>query len=615
VQVGDFVIFSGATGLGGAITATVLNQEYQVQTVPSITTYTITASVNATSGDSGNGGSATVGNYQLTTGNSTFTFGTGYGAGGYGGSLGPSYATTINGGTAVTASSTTAITVVSTTGFASSGTIYIGTEGITYTAITPTTFAGTITRGVNSTAAAHANGSAIYQYPSTATGYGSPATTGVGIQIRLWSQSNYGEDLVFNPRGEAMYYWANNANPNIYDRGQIIKAGTAVVTKSGSFTPDATCPSVANFVLVSDSSRFIIAFGCNDYFADNPAAQNPLFIAWSAQENFAAWDPTDVTQQAGTYQLSNGSSIVAVQQTRQEILVFTDSALYSMQYLGPPYVWGFQIMGDNISVMGPNAVATANNITYWMGTDKFYMYSGRVETLPSALRQYVFDDINMEQSYQVFSGTSEGYNEIWWFYCSVTGTDGTGTVTDPNTDIDRYVIFNHLERTWYYGTLERTAWLDTPLRDVPMAAGYDGKIIYHEVGNDDGSTVPGTPQPIEAWVQSSDFDIGDGHNFGLVTRIIPDVTFDGSTVDQPVVTFGVRPRQSAGANYGYSNSPGVVSADNYTNVREYNVQQFTQYVYVLVRGRQMAFRVSSSDLGVAWQLGAPRIDIRPDGRR
>jgi hypothetical protein len=259
-------------------------------------------------------------------------------------------------------------------------------------------------------------------------------------------------------------------------------------------------------------------------------------------------------------------------------------------------------MGDNISILGPNVVATANNTTYWMGMDKFYMYSGRVETLPCALRQYIYDDINLFQGYQFFSGTNEGYNEIWWFYCSTN-----------STEVDRYVVFNYLERTWYYGTMERTAWLDSPLRDAPIAAGYNGQVLYHEVGNDDGTTTPASP--IEAYCQSSDFDIGDGHNFGLVSRIIPDVTFDGSDSASPTVTFTVRPRQNPGTNYGASNSPDVVSANNYTNQRTYNVQQFTEYVYVRVRGRQMAFRIGSSDLGVAWQLGAPRLDVRPDGRR
>ena len=443
----------------------------------------------------------------------------------------------------------------------------------------------------------------------SSTGWGEAATTGgVGQQLRLWSQSNYGEDLIFNPRGGALYYWAVNANPTVFDRGTIIKAGD-FIPGSGSITYDSTTPSVANIVMVSDASRFVICFGTNDptgVYATT--AQDPLQIRWSQQEEFYTWTPA-VTNQAGDYRLSRGSEIVAAQQTRQEILVWTDAAVYSMQYLGPPYVWGFQIMGDNISIAGPNVVSVANNITYWMGADKFYMYSGRVETLPCALRQYVYDDINMVQSYQFFSGTNEGYNEIWWFYCSA----------NSNT-VDKYVVFNYLEQTWYYGTMERTYWLDSPLREQPMATfitdvetANAGALLYHETGNDDGTTTPASP--IDAYVQSADFDIDDGHDFSLVTRIIPDITFNGSNVNQPTVTFTVRPRQNPGANYGQSNDPDVVSKDNYVGQRTYNVQQFTQYVYVRVRGRQMAFRVGSTDLGVAWQLGAPRIDLRKDGRR
>jgi len=434
------------------------------------------------------------------------------------------------------------------------------------------------------------------------TGWGQAATTGgVGQQLRLWSQSNYGEDLIFNPRGGAMYYWAVNASPTVFDRGTIMKAGD-YIPGSGSITYDSTTPSVANLIMVSDSSRFVIAMGTNDptgVYATT--TQDPLQIRWSQQEEFYTWTPS-ATNQAGDYRLSSGSEIIGAMQTRQEILIWTDAALYSMQYLGPPYVWGFQIMGSNLSIAGPNVMATANNVTYWMGADKFYMYSGRVETLPCTLRQYVYDDINLVQSYQFFASTNEGYNEIWWFYCSA----------NSNT-IDKYVVFNHLERTWYYGTMARTYWLDSPLREVPMAAGYNGQLIYQESGNDDGTTTPASP--IEAYVQSSDFDIGDGHNFGIVWRIIPDVTFDGSNSAAPSLDFTVRPRQNPGTAYGTSDSPTITSGNNYSGQRVYNVQQFTEYAYVRIRGRQMAFKVSSNDLGVAWQLGTPRIDVRPDGRR
>ncbi len=273
-----------------------------------------------------------------------------------------------------------------------------------------------------------------------------------------------------------------------------------------------------------------------------------------------------------------------------------------MQFVGAPYVWTFQIMGANLSIIGPNSAVTVNNITYWMGTDKFYMYSGRVETLPCSLRQYIYDDINLEQGFQVFGGSNEGYNEIWWFYCSAN-----------STTVDKYVIYNHLERTWAYGSLARTAWLDSPMRDTPMGTTYGNQLVYHEQGNDDGTTTPASP--IYAYVRSSDFDIGDGHNFGLVWRIIPDVTFDGSTVNQPAVSFTVLPRQNPGTNYGSTDSPVTTSAQNYAGQRTYNVQQFTEYAYVRIRGRQMAFQISSADLGVSWQLGSPRLDVRADGRR
>jgi hypothetical protein len=259
-------------------------------------------------------------------------------------------------------------------------------------------------------------------------------------------------------------------------------------------------------------------------------------------------------------------------------------------------------LGTNSSIAGPNAVVTVHDITYWMGVDKFYVYNGRVQTLPCELRQYVFDDINLSQQFQVYAGINDAFSEVWWFYCSA----------NSNT-IDKYVVYNYLENNWHYGTMARTAWIDSPLREVPVAAGYGGQILYHETGNDDGSVNP--PAPIECFIQSSDFDIGEGHNFGFVWRIIPDLTFDGSTTPAPSVDFSVRPRQFPGSNYGATNNPAVISNNNYNVQRTYNVQQFTPQVNVRLRGRQMAFKVSSTGLGVAWQLGAPRIDIRPDGKK
>jgi hypothetical protein len=276
-----------------------------------------------------------------------------------------------------------------------------------------------------------------------------------------------------------------------------------------------------------------------------------------------------------------------------------------MQYLGPPYVWGFTLLADNISIVSPNAMATASGVVYWMGVDKFYVYSGRVETLPCSVRTYIYDDINREQFSQFFSGTNEGYSEIWWFYCSA------------NSDvIDKYVIFNYLDRVWYYGTLGRSAWLDSPLRDYPMAATLGNQIVFHEAAVDDGTTNP--PTAISSYVQSSDFDIGDGHNYGFVWRMIPDITFDGSTTPSPLnpsVTMTMRPRQNPGSPYGTAPSPTVASTQNYGAQSVYNVQEFTEIIYTRIRGRQMAFKVASDTLGTSWQLGVPRLDVRPDGRR
>ena len=435
----------------------------------------------------------------------------------------------------------------------------------------------------------------------TSTGWGSPAPAGVGIgtQLRLWSQDNFGDYLVMNPRGGALYLWVPAASPSTYNRAQILSS-TNTNTQDGIqyWLTDSSCPTVANAVATSDTSRFVITFGCNEV---GSTTLDPLLVRWSDQEDYAVWAPA-ATNQAGSYRLNIGSSIVAHLQGRQEILVWTDASLYSMQYLGPPFVWGFQILGDNISIAGPNVAATAANITYWMGTDKFYMYSGRVETLYCPLRQYIFGDINLSQQYQFFASTNEAYNEVWWFYCSA-GSD----------TIDRYVIFNHLEKSWSYGNLARTAWLDTPLRNNPTAATYGNLLVYQENGTDDGTTNP--PSPIEAYIQSADFNIGDGHNYGYVWRMIPDITFDGSTVNNPAVTFTMKPRQNPGSNYSTSAAAGVTSTQNYQAQRNYLVQEFTQIIYTRVRGRQMAFKISSDGLGVQWQLGVPSIDVRPDGRR
>ena len=504
LQVNDFVTIAGAGTIGGVN----VNGEYQIVTVTSGTTYTVTLTTSAT----GSNSAATITlAYQINTGFATYTIGTGWGTGSW-------------------------------------------------------------SRGT----------------------WGSGFTTGFGLQLRLWSQANFGEDLLFSPRGGALYLWqpGGGATPAYGTRGSLV-SGTDV-------------PAFINEVLVSDTSRIVICFGCNDYGAYGTTAIDPLLIRWSEQESYTNWTPS-ATNQAGSYRLSHGSTIIGALQTRQEIVVWTDAAIYSMQYLGPPYVYGFTLLADNISIASPNAMATANGVVYWMGVDKFYAYSGRVETLPCSVRTYIFNDINRDQEAQFNAGTNEGYSEVWWNYCS-----------KDSDVIDRYVIFNYLDRVWYYGTLDRTAWLDSPLRPYPTAATAGNLLVYHEAAVDDGSTNP--PSAINAYVQSSDFDIGDGHNYGFVWRIVPDITFDGSdttgaTSDKPVVNFTVRPRQNPGSNYGVADNPTVTSAQSYAGQTTYNVQQFTEIVYTRIRGRQMAFKVESNSIGTQWQLGVPRIDVRPDGRR
>lgn len=587
----DSVTFSGATTVGGLN----LNGEYQLTYIDA-NSYYITASSAANASTTG-GGTVTAA-YQINVGLDTFGYLTGWGTGLWGGVVAGAQQTTLS---LALNSSNTNIAVVSTIGFNSgNGTILIDSELARYTGNTSVLFTG-VTRGANGTVATSHTVSTVVYNASMYTGWGQSGTDSTGAQLRLWSQANFGEYLIINPRNGALYLYI----PAYTGSGVLTFGNQAQIlssTSNGSYQTDTSCPVVSSQVLVSDSSRFVISFGCNDYGSQT---QDPLLIRWSDQESYSTWTPS-ATNQAGSYRLSSGSSIVSAIQTRQEIVVLTDAACYSMQYLGPPYVWGFNILSNNISIIGPNAVAAANNIVYWMGLDKFYAYTGRVETLPCALRQYVFGDINLSQNYQVFSGSNEGYSEIWWFYCSA-----------KSTTVDRYVIFNYLDKVWYYGTLNRSAWLDSPLRSYPMGATYKQTIVYHEDGNDD-IEVNGSALPISSYIQSSDFDISDGHNYGFVWRIIPDITFDGSNNPAPAkpsAVFTVRPRQNPGAPYGSADTPTVTSAQSYAAQQNYTVQEFTQIVYTRLRGRQMAFKISSDTLGTQWQLGVPRIDIKPDGRR
>ena len=408
--------------------------------------------------------------------------------------------------------------------------------------------------------------------------------------IRLWQQQNFGENLVFGYRGGPLYYWDNTSG--LTSRGVLVS----------SLVGATDVPIIQNYLLVSDASRFVFCFGANDY---GSATQNPMLLRWSDQESVTDWTPA-ATNQAGSLLLSHGSKIVTALQTRQEILVYTDSSLYSLQYLGAPAVWGSQLLGDNISIVGPNAAAVASGIAYWMGVDKFYKYDGRVQTLRCDLLRFVYGDINLEQADQFFASTNEGFNEVWFFYCSASASE-----------VDRYVVYNYTENNgegaWYYGALARSAWLDSGLRSNPMAATYINNIVYHELGVDDNATE--VPLPIYSLISSAEFDIDDGDHFGFVWRILPDITFRGSNVANPQTTLTLIPMKNSGS--GYTDPASVAGSDNATVVRTATVpiEQFTGQVYVRVRGRQMILQLESNQLGCAWQLGSPRIDIRQDGRR
>jgi hypothetical protein len=603
-SVGDYLTISNAANISTSnITAAVLNQEYSITTRINTTAYTVTMSVTANLSATG-GGAATNIAYQQPVGLNTYTIGTGWGAGpwpvtGTTTNLTNPFTTT-NGSNSVVVAQTAHGLVNGQAVIFANATATGGVSAVLLNTLFYPTVANanayTITVQANATSNVAGGGGNVIAYTETGThGWGEGFTSGIGQQLRLWTNDNYGQDLIIAPRGGSIFYWT--AATGLAVRAQLL----SFLSTSKGF--DGTrVPTQTNQVVASAIQRFVICMGANPY---DPTTANtafdPMLVRWSDQENPYEWVP-EVTNQSGEFRLSSGSFIMCARNTRQEILVWTDSTIYSMQYLGPPYVWGFQILQDNISIMSPNAAITVNNVTYWMGVDKFYIYSGRVETLPCSLWQYIFNDINKEQAFQVFCGTNEGYSEIWWFYCS-----------QGSNDIDKYIIFNYLERSWYYGTMARTAWLDSGIRQYPMAADYNSRMLFHESAVDDVAGIE--PVPINAYVQSSDFDIGDGHNFGFVWRILPDINFTGSNVNQPSVTMTVKPRQNSGAPYGTANSPRVLSSDNYSSVSVYNIQEFTGQVYTRLRGRQLAFRIESNTLGVAWQLGSPRIDIRNDGRR
>lgn len=501
-SLGDFVTFSDAVSLGGVITDVILNAEYQVLEVLGADSYTVQLPIAANASDTGNGGTAVVGEYQISIGPEIVQAISGWGAGPWGG----------------------------------------GPWGV---------------------------GEVSNQ------------------RLRIWTQTNFGEDLVFGPSGGGIYYW-DSTGGNTNNRGVLVS----------SFVGASDVPIVQNYIISSDIFRFVFCLGTNNI---GDTVEDKLLVRWSDQEDVTNWTP-QATNQAGSIRLSRGSEIVTAIQARQELLIWTDAALYSFQYVGAPAVWGAQAVGSNTSIASKNARAFANGVAYWMGKDGFYIYDGRVQTLPCSLRRYIFDDINREQYEQVFAGTLEAFNEVWFYYPSAN-----------STKVDRYVLYNYVENTWSYGTLGRTAWVDSGLEDYPLAATYSSNVVSHEFGLDDNET--DTEKPIRAFIRSTEFDIEDGDRVMFVWRCLPDINFAGSTAANPQVTMSFDPLYNSGSGYNLPRSVGGNSTGAVTRSASLPVQQFTEQLDLRIRGRQLSIEIESEQLGVQWQLGAPRLQMRADGRR
>jgi len=575
--INDFVTFSGATGLGGNITAAVLNQQYQVTSVPNANSFTFVATATANSTDAAGspGGGTVTAAYQVNTGPSVQTPFTGWGAGNWGyGNWGNGQVVKNN------------LQIWNAYNFgqnllfgpAGGGIYYWAAPTLTNPGVLLSSTGGTVTITIASPAVVT---SSVNLPNNSSIQLG---TTGA-LPTGLATNTTY---YVVNVSGTT-FNLAATANG-----APINTSGSQSGVQSISDLVDV--PLFQNYLQVSDASNFVLVFGTN---ALGTTTIDPMLIRWSDQQNPLVWYP-DITNQAGDVRLSHGSKIVTAIQTRQEIFVMTDQAVYSLQYLGPPYVWGVQLLSENISIIGPNAAVLASGIVYWMGIDKFYMYSGgAVATLNCDLRRYVFQNINYYQNEQVYCSTVEGFNEVWWFYVSGTGTQ-----------VNSYVVYNYLEKTWCYGTMGRTAWLDTTLQSNPIAATYNGYLCNQESGLDDNET--GTPAPIDAYISSSEFDISDptGDHFAFITKVLPDLTFENSTATNPVTTMTIQSLTNSGSGVTQAVPNSVYSV----NING-NPETFTGYVYTRIRGRQFIFKMESNQLGTSWQLGAPRFDARADGRR
>ena len=408
--------------------------------------------------------------------------------------------------------------------------------------------------------------------------WGSAASTPlVTSTLRVWTHDNFGEDLLMNVRNGGIYYWDKT--------GGVAARAVSLDSLAGA----TSTPTVAKQILVSDRDRHIIAFGCDT--EANPGVQDPLAIRFSSQESLTDWAST-ATNTAGELRLGSGSEIVTAVETRQQILVYTDESIYAMQFLGPPFTFGVNLVSENITTMGPlSAVAVEDNV-FWMGLEEFYVYGGTVQRLPCTVRDFVFDDINLNQREKIVASTNTAFSEVWWFYPS-----------ESSSTNDRYVVYNYEQQVWYYGTMARSFWMDRGIFDQPIAAGPNNYLYSQETGfDDDGSA-------LTAYIESSQVDIGDGDQFAFIRRMIPDLTFRGSTAGSPSANITVKTRNFPGGNYLQSTSSAV------TKSASVPVEQFTDQVHLRLRGRSFAMRVESTASGVGWRLGSPRLDVRPDGRR
>ena len=517
--VNDFVTFSGAVSLGGNITAAVLNQEYQITEIVDDSNYKVQARVAGTSIQS-----ITV-DGQLSP---TLVLADGSDTG--------------NGGASVV------------------GAYQINT-GLTLAVAGTGWGAGTWGRST----------------------WGSGITSTVTNELRVYTQDNFGEDLIFNVRDGNIYYWDVSA----------YALGTDRAVALSTLGTDATTPTVAKQVLVSDRDRHVIVFGCDS--ETNPGVQDPLLIRFSSQESLTTWTAT-VENTAGDLRVGVGSEIVCAVETRQQILVFTDVSLHAMQFLGPPFTFGIDQISENITIAGPLAAKAVDDMVFWMGVEEFYIYTGQVQKLPCTVRSYIFNDFNLEQKELVTAALNSSFGEVWWFYPS-----------SASTEIDKYVIYNYEEQVWSYGSLVRTFWLDRGVNDYPMAAGTDGYLYNQEFGLNDGSTSPASP--ITSFIESSQLSIGEGTDFVFLTRLIPDVTFDASTDAAASLNMTLQTRNFPGGNYLQTNASAV------TQTATTPVEQFTTEAFVRLRGRSFALKVDSSTADIQWRLGTPRVEVRPDGRR